>query len=869
MAEFLAALSNNVENAHSPSIILDRPQVRVEDCTRPAAVMYATRSARTPSPPRRRHHFFPTAREPDSLRLITAIQLGHTQCLRNFLEDVCTLRVPPSGGQQTVSPNRTFNCIVDKREVPKGDYDLVTVKRHLTYTNSDDPHAQAVSSFSQVYEFEQTSNPLIWAVDCHEWACLRLMCSLQTSDLRGNEGPLGVSGGTALYNPSQPQMVTRRVTNNRGERGQTGGNGFTFGTNSACCPVAAQRRHANQACLNYCEAPLTLESRLKPFAAVMLSVSFSSLRPGKAGHYRSKSAQCSPKRTLSPPRKSATPSATPTGRYDLMRQASPTSPQRRDSCRSRDEHRNNDVVLIGSRRDMRSSGASSGSRLKRPTPYRHYWIRGSYTYQSLLDYFMAVGYEVVGTNWSCKPSPDVVSAPFSNIQGQCEHCRQDYDYPDCPNYPVGPQDPRNNIFLRHFSQLGVMLDSSGVSVNRLDAVLAFNALSFSAGRRLAGWCCHGAEGDLTIHSSLEAVTSPVFEPLIEWRILATLIDNGLNEFEWLEFLSPQHNPIGQALCVLAWPIYGWSQQEAANAYALGAQRRYSHTRRSRRRSSSPMVVCYPLVEFGMALKQQACLLLINLWALGAFTAHHITRNSGTRLWDRSGRSRSYTATMDGGDLRRIMLKTVALLPGSGNMEPLGLLRRWSYFQGLWRSALSGTPLPEAPPEIGVCIRHATSSSPQLQRRMEEEEEEGGEGEKGKGEEGNEVEEAEKEEEEHKRNPREQKCPPSAPVFPASSLHLKHPSFSDNRSYQPVCLRLQARRAIRRYFLNAQNARHGQNAGRGFQAQLENTGLSPLLRNFLGYFHKFEQLLSVELPQGLQAIVAAVKAEDPANFQLPS
>nr|VZI19598.1 unnamed protein product [Spirometra erinaceieuropaei] len=201
-----------------------------------------------------------------------------------------------------------------------------------------------------------------------------------------------------------------------------------------------------------------------------------------------------------------------------------------------------------------------------------------------------------------------------------------------------------------------------------------------------------------------------------------------------------------------------------------------------------------------------------------------------------------------------------------SMEPLGLLRRWSYFQGLWRSALSGTPLPEAPPEIGVCICQATSSSPQLQRRMEEDKEER---KKEKNEEGQEGEDAEREEEGHKRRPREHKCPPSAPVFPASSLHLKHPSFSDNRSYQPVCLRLQARRAIRRYFLNAQNARHGQNAGRGFQAQLANTGLSPLLRNFLGYFHKFEQLLSVELPQGLQAIVAAVKAEDPANFQLTS
>ncbi|VDN11381.1 unnamed protein product [Dibothriocephalus latus] len=188
-------------------------------------------------------------------------------------------------------------------------------------------------------------------------------------------------------------------------------------------------------------------------------------------------------------------------------------------------------------------------------------------------------------------------------------------------------------------------------------------------------------------------------------------------------------------------------------------------------------------------------------------------------------------------------------------DPLGLLRRWSYFQGLWRAALSGTPLPEAPPEIGVCICPATSSSPQIQRRKQgktdEDENEGSD---------------QFDQNDSAGDSRERRLlPPPVPLFPASSLLLKHPSFSENRSYQPVCLRIQTRRAIRRFFLNAQNARHGQNAGRGFQAQLEDTGLSPLLRNFLGYFHNFEQLLSVELPQGLQAIVDAVKAEDPANI----
>ncbi len=67
----------------------------------------------------------------------------------------------------------------------------------------------------------------------------------------------------------------------------------------------------------------------------------------------------------------------------------------------------------------------------------------------------------------------------------------------------------------------------------------------------------------------------------------------------------------------------------------------------------------------------SCLLLVNLWALGAFSSHHIVRqrsigsNAGSRIWDPrpvGQRSHSYTATMDGGDLRRIMLKTISNLP---------------------------------------------------------------------------------------------------------------------------------------------------------------------------------------------------------------
>ncbi|VDD75114.1 unnamed protein product [Mesocestoides corti] len=406
-----------------------------------------------------------------------------------------------------------------------------------------------------------------------------------------------------------------------------------------------------------------------------------------------------------------------------------------------------------------------------------------------------------------------------------------------PNYPTGPWDARNEAFRQHFSQLDRMLQSSGASTNRLDSVIALNALAVSAGRRLAGWCCHGAEGDVTVGKDLD-------EPLIEWRILATLIDYGLDEFEWLEFLSPQQNLIGQALCVLAWPVHGWSSSESASLAAHLSKEPNSlnafgeGNRRVRRRSSSPLrregiFLPPPPAVFGAALRRQACLLLINLWSLGAFAFHHIVRRRGDETannaalssqdWDPSQRSHSYTAAMEGGDLRRIMLKTISSKPGEMGIEPLGFLRRWSYFQGLWRSALSGTPLPDALPNSSAYslgspyLRHYQCQSPQTSRHFRA-------------------------------------------LQPAENAATQSQPSRCLRSYEPVCLRLLTRRAVRHYVARAELARHDT-----FTAHPQLT--VPSLQRFLGYFHNLQHIMGAQLPSGLRTLISILHAEDPANLQV--
>lgn len=579
------------------------------------------RAARTPSPQRRHRPASPNSSMVcDSARLASAILLGHTRCLKQYLED---LAAQPSTRRRSSSP--TTNCgsiILDRREIPpKPAYDWVTVRRVLFYGN-------------QSTEFEQDSSPLIWAVDCQEWSCLRLMCAVQ------NDGPS--ASPSIVYNPSHPQPVKRRIISSGvGDRSPTRTQG------SVCCNQQAFSKEPLFPSEIDLESPACLNQGLRPLANVMLTVSFTNL---STSNMNGGGMDLRPWRSVrNSPRKSPSPII-----------VQPSGANR--GCGA------NSVSLLG------CGPKFSVRQLKRPTPYRTFWVRGCYTYQSLLDYFFAVGYEMVGTYYDVR----------NNIKPGCEHCKIDMEYFDYPNYPTDPNDMRNETFLNHFSQLELMLQSSRVSVNRLDSVIAFNALAISAGRRLAGWCCHGMEGDVTVNEDPS-------EPLIEWRILATLIDHGMDEFEWLEFLSPQQNLIGQALCVLAWPVHAWSTAESSKWTASICQRgmssKYSESRRTRRRSSSPLgekralIHPPPFADFGVALKRQAFILLVNLWALGAFSSHHIVHRrsaagitSGSRIWDPrppGQRSHSYTATMDGGDLRRIMLKTISNLPPElGIVSPL-------------------------------------------------------------------------------------------------------------------------------------------------------------------------------------------------------
>ncbi|KAM7533209.1 hypothetical protein Aperf_G00000119756 [Anoplocephala perfoliata] len=617
------------------------------DSTSPQHLKVLLRSTRTPSPPR--HHRYASPTEGSTLksaRLVSAIQMGHTRCLRQYLFDL----LDEYSNQKPSSPSANCsNIILDRREVPpRPEYEWVTARRQLFFDIQGSPY---------VIDFEQMSSPLIWAVDCREWSCLRLMCTIQAKEYEnyGDEDSNNFLG--AVYNPSQPQPVKRRIISSNSMKYAIPS--FASQNCICCAPKGSPYRTGEHEIFEQEDIPNSMKERLRPLANVMLSVSFSnicssanncSISTGSILDNRLwKSAQSSPRRERSPANR---------------------------SLHSTNAREANSVVLVG----CINVSKHPSRHWKRPTPYRAYWIRGLYTYQSVLDYFFATGYEVVGT-----------SCISQGAQEDCEHCRQDGDCSDYPNYPTGPLDPRNEIFHDHFSQLERILQSSGVSANRLDSVMVFNALAISAGRRLAGWCCHGAEGDPTIGLDPD-------EPLLEWRILSTLIDYGLNEFEWLEFLSPQQNFIGQALCVLAWPAHGWSHAETVsliNQHSKKPSRTFSGfvgsrstgSRRYRRRSSSPLEKSrtpyqLPPAPFGAALRRQACLLLINLWSLGAFASHHIvTRksvgNASTRTWDpRPGnqRSHSYTASMEGGDLRRIMLKSISFRSEQMQMVSIELIQ---------------------------------------------------------------------------------------------------------------------------------------------------------------------------------------------------
>ncbi|VDM33486.1 unnamed protein product [Hydatigera taeniaeformis] len=142
-----------------------------------------------------------------------------------------------------------------------------------------------------------------------------------------------------------------------------------------------------------------------------------------------------------------------------------------------------------------------------------------------------------------------------------------------------------------------------------------------------------------------------------------------------------------------------------------------------------------------------------------------------------------------------------------HQDPLEFLRRWSYFQALWRSALSGTPLPEPLKERGSpgALSHPRHCSPTISQ-----------------------------------------CSTS----PVSSLANSTSTNRSFRTYQPVCLRLLTRRAVRGYVARAEMTRR-----HGASAALTPPLTVPALQRFLGYFHSLHHMLGAPLPPALQVLVS--------------
>ncbi|EUB56263.1 hypothetical protein EGR_08878 [Echinococcus granulosus] len=158
-------------------------------------------------------------------------------------------------------------------------------------------------------------------------------------------------------------------------------------------------------------------------------------------------------------------------------------------------------------------------------------------------------------------------------------------------------------------------------------------------------------------------------------------------------------------------------------------------------------------------------------------------------------------------------------------EPLEFLRRWSYFQAVWRSALSGTPLPEPLEETGSlgALSHQRHCSPTL--------------------------------------------PPystasSLAASVSASLSNSTSTSRNPRTYQPVCLRLLARRAVRGYVARAEMTRR-----HGASAALTPPLTVPALQRFLGYFHNLQHMLGAPLPAALQILLSTTTTAANANISI--
>ncbi|CAH8492964.1 unnamed protein product [Dicrocoelium dendriticum] len=141
-------------------------------------------------------------------------------------------------------------------------------------------------------------------------------------------------------------------------------------------------------------------------------------------------------------------------------------------------------------------------------PYRRFWTRGKYTYQSALDYFFASVYEFVG------------------------------EQPSSYNGLSGP-----SPLAFYFSHLPVIL-SKGVDVHRIDSVIIFNSLATSYDQYL----CRYTNEHATVPDIPESD-----DAFVEMTAVKRLIEHGFSQFECMDYLYPCCNWFGILLCLVCHP----------------------------------------------------------------------------------------------------------------------------------------------------------------------------------------------------------------------------------------------------------------------------------------------------------------------------
>lgn len=144
------------------------------------------------------------------------------------------------------------------------------------------------------------------------------------------------------------------------------------------------------------------------------------------------------------------------------------------------------------------------------TPFKKFWTRGKYTYQSALDYYFASIYEFLGEDMLCINGGENVTSPLTY----------------------------------YLAQLPTLLERD-VNVHRIDSVIIFNCLAYS----FDWYLCRYTNENATVPDITEADESG----FAELAAVRTLIQHGFSQFECLEFLSPCYNWYGILLSLLCHP----------------------------------------------------------------------------------------------------------------------------------------------------------------------------------------------------------------------------------------------------------------------------------------------------------------------------